>query len=46
MISDLGLNRESEAGVPNQNPAPADEGPLGGHAADQDALDLVDRWGA
>lgn len=44
MTSDLGLNRESEAGFPNQNPAPADESPLKGHAANQDALDLVDRW--
>lgn len=30
MTSDLGLNKESEAGVPNQNPAPADESPSAG----------------
>ena len=30
MTSDLGLNKESETGVPNQNPAPADESPSAG----------------
>lgn len=44
MTSDVGLNRESEAGVPKRNPEPADEGPLSGDTAAQDALDLVDRW--